>query len=76
MTGFDDILKSAQWHQSIQKSLGLTSQLSEMMKAQERITRSLSGVSMINELVKSMQHHHKMFENPTLSYPPEQPHIF
>ena len=23
MAGFDDILKSAQWHQSIQKSLGL-----------------------------------------------------
>lgn len=67
MAGFDDILKSAQWHQSIQKSLGLTSQLSEMMKAQERITRSLSGVSMIAELAKSMQQHHKMFVNPTLS---------
>jgi len=67
MAGFDDILKSVQWHQSIQKSLGLTSQLSEMMKAQERITRSLSGVSMITELAKSMQKHHKMFENPTLS---------
>lgn len=67
MAGFDDILKSAQWHQSIQKSLGLTSQLSEMMKAQERITKSLSGVSMITELAKSMQQHHRMFENPTLS---------
>lgn len=67
MAGFDDILKSAQWHQSIQKSLGLSSQLSEMMKAQERITKSLSGVSMITELAKSMQQHHKMFENPTLS---------
>ncbi|ADY51158.1 hypothetical protein Pedsa_0579 [Pseudopedobacter saltans DSM 12145] len=67
MTGFDDILKSAQWHQSIQKSLGLTSQLSEMMKAQEQITKSLSGVSMIIELAKSMQKHHRMFENPTLS---------
>lgn len=67
MTGFDDILKSAQWHQSIQKSLGLTSQLSEMMKAQEQITKSLSGVSMITELAKSMQKHHRMFENPTLS---------
>lgn len=67
MTGFDDILKSVQWQQSIQKSLGLSSQLSEMMKAQERITKSLSGVSMITELAKSMQQHHKMFENPTLS---------
>lgn len=67
MAGFDDKLKSARWHQSIQKSLGLTSQLSEMIKAQERITRSLSGVSMITELAKSMQQHHKMFEKPTLS---------
>jgi hypothetical protein len=32
MAGFDDIFKSAQWHQSIQKSLGLNSQLSEMFK--------------------------------------------
>lgn len=67
MAGFDDILKSAQWHQSIQKSMGLSSQLSEMMKAQASITKSLSGVSMITELAKSMQQHHKMFENPTLS---------
>jgi len=67
MAGFDDILKSAQWHQSIQKSFGLTSQLSEMMKAQASITKSLSGVSMITELAKSMQQHHRMFENPTLS---------
>lgn len=67
MAGFDDILKSVQWQQSIQKSLGLSSQLSEMMKAQERITKSLSGVSMITELAKSMQQHHRMFENPTLS---------
>jgi len=67
MAGFDDILKSAQWHQSIPKSLGLTSQLSELMKAQASITKSLSGVSMITELAKSMQQHHKMFKNPTLS---------
>lgn len=67
MAGFDDLLKSVQWQHSIQKSLGLSSQLSEMMKAQEKITKSLSGVSMITELAKSMQQHHKMFENPTLS---------
>jgi hypothetical protein len=67
MAGFDDILKSAQWHQSIQKSLGITSQLSEMMKNQEQIIKSLSGVSMITELAKSMQQNHRMFENPTLS---------
>lgn len=67
MAGFDDIFKSAQWHQSIQKSLGLSSQLSEMFRTQERITKSLSGISMATELAKSMQQHHRMFENPTLS---------
>lgn len=67
MAGLDDILKSVQWQQSIQKSFGLSSQLSEMMKTQERITKSLNGVSMITELARSMQQHHKMFENPTLS---------
>jgi len=63
MAGFDDIFKSHQWHQSIQKSLGLTSQLSEMFKAQESITRNLSGLSMATELVKSMQR----FDSPALS---------
>lgn len=67
MAGFDDIFKSAQWHQSIQKSLGLSSQLSEMFRTQERISKSLSGISMATELAKSMQQHHRMFENPTLS---------
>src|SRR5690606_23332856 len=38
-----------------------------MFKAQESITRNLSGLSMATELAKSMQKHHKMFENPTLS---------
>lgn len=63
MAGFDDILKSIQWHQSIQKSSGLTSQLSEMFNAQESITKNLSGLSMATELQK----HHRMFANPTLS---------
>ncbi|MEC4050080.1 hypothetical protein OX284_011615 [Flavobacterium sp. SUN046] len=67
MAVFDDIFKSTQWHQSIQKSLGLSSQLSEMFKTQERITKSLSGINMATELAKSMQQHHRIFENPTLS---------
>ncbi len=66
MAGFDDILKSVQWSQNIQKSFGLSSQISEMLKAQERITKSFSGVSMIVEIAKSMQHQ-KMFADPTLS---------
>lgn len=67
MAGFDDILKSIQSLQSIQKSLGLNSQLSEMIKTRERVMKSLSGVSMITELTKSMQQHQRMFEKPTLS---------
>lgn len=45
MAGFDDILKSAQWHQSIQKSMGISSQLSEMFKVQDSIAKNLSGLS-------------------------------
>lgn len=66
MAGFDDIFKSAQWHQSIQRSFGLSSQISEMLKAQESITKSLSGVNMMTEIAKSMQHQ-KMFASPTMS---------
>ena len=66
MAGLNDILKSAQWHQSIQKSLGLSSHISAMLKAQESITKSLSGVNMMAEIAKSMQHQ-RMFANPTLS---------
>lgn len=68
MAGFDDILKkSAQWQQSIQKSLGISSQLFEMFKVQESIVKNLSGLSMASEIAKSMQKHQKMLENPALS---------
>ncbi len=66
MAGLNDKLKSAQWHQSIQKSLGLSSHISAILKAQESIAKSLSGVNMMAEIAKSMQHQ-KMFANPTLS---------
>lgn len=66
MAGIDDILKSGQWSQNIQKSLGLSSQISEMLKARERNIKNFSGVSMMAEIAKSMQHQ-KMFANPTLS---------
>ena len=66
MDGFDYILKLAQWSDRIQKSLGLNSQISEMLKTHERITQSLSGVSMMAGIAKGM-HHQRMFANPTLS---------
>ena len=64
MAGIDDILKSSQWHQMIQKSLGLTSQLSEIIKGQEQFTKSLSGVSMTTELAERMRRYHRMLDNP------------
>lgn len=44
MTEFDDIIKSTQWAQNIHKSLGLSSQISEMRKTHERMTKSFSGL--------------------------------
>jgi hypothetical protein len=66
MVGFDDILKSEQWHQSIQKSLDVSPAISEMMKASVRILDSFSGAIMITELAKSARHTHKIFENQSL----------
>ena len=66
MTGFEDILKSANWHQSLNKSLGISSVISEMLKTKDSITNSYSGISMMAEIAKSM-HHQKMFTNPTMS---------
>jgi hypothetical protein len=61
------MLKSAQWPQIIQTSSNLTAQLSEMMKTQERFTKSLSRVSKLTELSKSMQQYHRIFNNYTQS---------
>lgn len=67
MADFDDIIKSTQLHQGIQKSLGLSSQFTQMMKAQENMIMSLSGINMEIELVKSIQEHQKIFDNLTQS---------
>lgn len=66
MTGIEDILKSAQWHQNLQKSLGISSVISEMLKNQNSITKSYSGISMMAEIAKSM-HHQGMYTNSTMS---------
>jgi len=65
MTSFDDILKSVQLSQNTQELLGLASRFSKISKAQERISRSLSGINMIAEIAKNMQRQ-KMFANPAL----------
>lgn len=66
MAGLNDNNKSAQWHQSIQKSLRLSSQLSETQKSLEGITKSFSATSMIAELAKSIQNN-RIFDYQTLS---------
>ncbi len=55
MAGLDDIIKSNQWTQSIHKSLGLSSQLSEMLKSHQRMTNGLIGFYSITDLAKSFQ---------------------
>lgn len=63
MAGFDDIIKSTQWGQNIHKSLGLSSQISEMLKAQERMASSFGGLNTITQLAKSMQQQERFTKN-------------
>ena len=63
MAGFDDIIKSTQWAQNIHKSLGLSSQISEMLKTQERMTSSFGGFNTITQLAKSFQEQEKFRKN-------------
>ncbi len=65
MVGLEEVLKGAGWQKSIQKSIGLTSQISEMMKAQEMIRKNFSGLGMISEITKIMQHQ-KVLAGPLL----------
>jgi hypothetical protein len=67
MAGIEDIFKTAQRYQSIQKSLGISSQLTEMFNTQEKTSKSFSGLNMVSEFAKSMQKHRKMFEMSAVS---------
>lgn len=55
MAGLDDIIKSTQWTQNIHKSLGLSSQLSEILKYRQRMTSGFNGLNTITDLAKSFQ---------------------
>ncbi len=59
MTGFEDILKLVRFSQNMPHSFRLSSQISEMLKFQEGIAKSLSGANMITEIAKKTQHHKK-----------------
>lgn len=63
MAGLDDIIKSTQWAQNINKSLGLSSQISEMLKTQERMKNSFGGLNTITQFAKSFQQQEKTIKN-------------
>lgn len=67
MAGLHDISNFIQLHKRMQKSLGVNLQLSEILGAQKRIKKTLGDLNMVAELAKSMQQHHGMVVNPTLS---------
>jgi hypothetical protein len=55
MTNLDAIIKATQWSDNLKKSFGLNSSLSEMLKAQEKMTNSISGLTMVNEIAKGLK---------------------
>lgn len=63
MAGLDEIIKSTQWAQNIHKSLGLSSQISEILKTQERMTSNFGGLNTITQLGKSLQQQQKSIRN-------------
>ncbi|PRZ23284.1 hypothetical protein [Flavobacterium granuli] len=63
MAGLDDLIKSTQWAQNINKSLGVSSQISEILKTQERMKSSLGGLNTITQLAKSIQQQEKYTKN-------------
>lgn len=55
MTGLEDIIKSTQWPKNIHKSFGLSSQITEMLKAQERMSRDFGGNNSLTKFAKTFQ---------------------
>ncbi|GAB2502998.1 hypothetical protein [Algoriphagus taiwanensis] len=55
MAGIDDIIKASQLTQNIHKSLGLSSQLSEMLKFQQRMTSGFSGLTDLAKILQQQQ---------------------
>lgn len=53
MTNLNDYIKSIHSTQSLTKNFGLTSQISEMLKAQNSWKNNFSGLSMLSDITKS-----------------------
>lgn len=60
MAALDDIIKSFQGTQNIHKSLGISSQLTEILKSHQRMT---SGISGLTELAKTFQKQQKTMQS-------------
>lgn len=66
----EEIYKSSklnQWNQVIENSSKLSSQMSEIIKTQDRLTKCFSGISMASEIAKNMKQYSIKFDNPALS---------
>lgn len=55
MKGIEDIIKSNEWMQNLPKSFGLSSQISEILKTQGKISSDLAGFTAISQLAKTFQ---------------------
>ena len=55
MTSIDEILRSANFNQSLSMNLGLNFPFSEMFKTQRNITNMMSGINLIEEVTKSLR---------------------
>lgn len=63
MTGFDDIIKSTKWNQNIYNSLGLSSQISEILKFQDQFKTNYIENNTITQLAKNFQQQEKTITN-------------
>ncbi|MDR6564252.1 MULTISPECIES: hypothetical protein [unclassified Arcicella] len=63
MAEFDDIIKSTQWAENIHKSVGLSSQISEMLKTQGRMANGFVELNTFTQFAKSFQQQEKSIRN-------------
>ena len=66
MTNLNDYIKSIHSTQSLTKSFGLTSQISEILKAQDSWKNNFSGLSMLSDIAKSFNNQ-AIFSKPHFS---------
>jgi hypothetical protein len=65
MSGLNDILKSTQWMRDLYKPIGLNSQIAEMLRTQERISKSVTAFSSMTDIAK-MMNNQIVLSNPSI----------